>query len=59
MGFIPKGTIERDRKSLAAKLLLHHKYDNGTNNPIKGSKRCIFSQALRVLDQSDVMSFPK
>ena len=46
MGFIPKGTIERDRQSLAAKFLLHHKHDNGTNNLIKGSKRCIFSQAL-------------
>ena len=56
MGFIPKGTIERDRQSLAAKFLLHHKYDNGTNNRIKGSKRCIFSQALREGCLTRVMS---
>lgn len=46
MGCIPKGTIERDRQSLAAACLLHHKY-NGTNSRIKGSKRRVFSQALR------------
>lgn len=45
MGFIPKGTVEGDRPSLAAKFALHPKYDNGTNNPIK-RKKCIFSREL-------------
>lgn len=56
MGCIPKGTIERDRQSLAATFLLHHKYNNGTNNRIKGSKRRIFSQALREGCLTRVMS---
>lgn len=56
---------KRRRQSLVAKFALHTKYDNGANHSIKGSRRCIFVQALsewklgRVLDQCDVMSFPK